>query len=601
MKWITNLNMSRKLAIGFGSCLFLALLGGAVALNRMSEMQANTKLLENEALVGTSASQDIQRMIMEHFIAELNIRPDGPAKARAMFMKTLPEAKERADTLIDEYEARAHEPEDISSIKRLKANWIEQSSFDSELCKASLANNEAKYNEVLTRQFRMVGALRDDCFNLVDWNVHRSPQFIQKADAAYQSARVSLMILLLAALIFGILVSTFISRGITGTLSVFLTRFSDLQASLAGLAINIEAMGNGDLVPKNFQRTEFLSWDRKDEFGKLACAFDQMLMQAKKANDDAVRAQVLLADLIGDARMTSETIATGAKQLAIGNEDLANRTTEQASSLEETAASMEEMTSIVKMAAENAVRANSLSIEARRVALGGGEVVRDAVLSMHEINKSSKKIADIVTVIDEIAFQTNLLALNAAVEAARVGEQGKGFAVVASEVRSLAGRSSTAAKEIKSLVKDSVIKVEGGAALVNKSGEQLRAIVDAVDKVAEIVSEISVASQEQSTGIEQVNKAVIQLDEITQQNAALVEESSAASQTISNQAADLTALVSRFKLDESKIEHRTTNAPRVVAASTGTHGAVRQSRPRTKLSLTSESPRRVAHNDMDEF
>jgi methyl-accepting chemotaxis protein len=196
--------------------------------------------------------------------------------------------------------------------------------------------------------------------------------------------------------------------------------------------------------------------------------------------------------------------------------------------LEETAASMEEITSIVQQSAENAKHANTLAHEAKEVAQNGGKIVQSAVTSMQGIKESSNKIAEIITVIDEIAFQTNLLALNAAVEAARVGEQGKGFAVVASEVRNLAGRSSTAAKEIKTLVQDSVHRVEEGSGLVIKSGEELKEIVSSVEKVAAIVLEITSAAQEQSAGIEQINKAVMQMDEITQQNAALVEQTAAA-------------------------------------------------------------------------
>jgi methyl-accepting chemotaxis protein len=223
---------------------------------------------------------------------------------------------------------------------------------------------------------------------------------------------------------------------------------------------------------------------------------------------------------------------------------------------------MEEMTSIVKQSAENARQANDLALQARDVAQSGGDVVHHAVASMNEINSASERISEIVSVIDEIAFQTNLLALNAAVEAARVGEQGRGFAVVASEVRNLAGRSSSAAKEIKALVLDSVSKVGDGSRLVSKSGEQLVEIVAAVDKVAAIVAEISSAAQEQAAGIDQVNKAVIGLDAITQQNAALVEEATAASQAMSFQAADLSAEVAKFRLNESlKTQHQATKEP----------------------------------------
>jgi len=218
--------------------------------------------------------------------------------------------------------------------------------------------------------------------------------------------------------------------------------------------------------------------------------------------------------------------------------------------LEETSASMEEMTSTIKQNADNAKQANQLAMAAREVAEKGGSVTLHAVEAMDEINKSSKKIADIINVIDEIAFQTNLLALNAAVEAARAGEQGRGFAVVASEVRNLAGRSATAAKEIKTLINESVQKVSDGSDLVNQSGQTLDEIVGSVKRVTDIISEISAASQEQASGIDQVNKAVVQMDQSTQQNAALVEESTSASQSMRQQASQLLAQVGFFKMSQ---------------------------------------------------
>ena len=255
-----------------------------------------------------------------------------------------------------------------------------------------------------------------------------------------------------------------------------------------------------------------------------------------------------LTDIIGRIREAANTVSTGSNEIAQGNTDLSQRTEEQASSLEETASSMEEMTSSVKQTSENASHANELASNAQEKASKGGEVVARAVTAMDEINSSSKKIADIIGVIDEIAFQTNLLALNAAVEAARAGEQGKGFAVVAGEVRNLAQRSAGAAKEIKDLIRDSVEKVDNGTELVNESGTTLTEIVDAVEKVSTMIKEISDAAIEQSAGIEEVNKAISQMDEMTQQNAALVEEASAASETMTEQARSMLDLVSFFQM-----------------------------------------------------
>jgi methyl-accepting chemotaxis protein len=254
------------------------------------------------------------------------------------------------------------------------------------------------------------------------------------------------------------------------------------------------------------------------------------------------------ADLVRRVKDSAHEVPTGAEEISKGNLNLSQRTEQQAASLEETASSMEQMTATVKQTADNAGQANQLAMAARQQAEKGGAVVGSAVAAMNGINASSKKIADIIGVIDEIAFQTNLLALNAAVEAARAGEQGRGFAVVATEVRNLAGRSATAAKEIKALIVDSVARVDQGARLVDESGRTLEEIVLAVKKVTDIVAEIAAASREQSSGIEQVNKAVMQMDQTTQQNAALVEEAAAASRAIVEQAQSLAGMIARYEV-----------------------------------------------------
>jgi methyl-accepting chemotaxis protein len=292
----------------------------------------------------------------------------------------------------------------------------------------------------------------------------------------------------------------------------------------------LSALSKGDLTDK-------ITNEYSGTFGQL--------------KDDSNATVENLKVIIGKVKEATDTINTAAKEIAAGNTDLSQRTEEQASSLEETAASMVELTSTVKQNAENAKHANQLANGASAIAQKGGEVVGQVVGTMSSINESSRKIVDIISVIEGIAFQTNILALNAAVEAARAGEQGRGFAVVAAEVRNLAQRSAAAAKEIKTLIGDSVNKVEDGTRLVDEAGKTMEEIVNAVKRVTDIMSEISAASNEQSTGIEQVNQSITQMDEVTQQNAALVEEAAAAAESLEEQAQMLAEAVSIFKLDNS--------------------------------------------------
>lgn len=288
-----------------------------------------------------------------------------------------------------------------------------------------------------------------------------------------------------------------------------------------------EAMADGDL-------TRTIQNEYRGEFETIK----------NNANNSIAK----LSESLLRIQQASSAVRSSANEVAQGADDLSRRTESQASSLEETASSMEEMTATVKQTSENALQANTLAAEAKTKAQAGGRIVQDAVLAMSEILRSSNKINDIIGVIDEIAFQTNLLALNAAVEAARAGEQGRGFAVVAGEVRTLSQRSAAAAKEIKDLIRDSVSKVETGSKLVNQSGQTLADIVDAVEKVAVVISDVSNAAIEQNSGIGQINQAITQMDEMTQQNAALVEESSAASRSMSEEAGNMNNLISFFRM-----------------------------------------------------
>jgi methyl-accepting chemotaxis protein len=346
------------------------------------------------------------------------------------------------------------------------------------------------------------------------------------AHAAYVSVRNMMIALTVIAAVLASLVVYWITRSITGPLN-----------RAVGVA---EAVAGGDLTMQIESETQ-------DETGQLLRALRNM-------NDSLVRT-------VGRVRSGSDTINTATNEIATGNMDLSSRTENQASSLEETASSIEELTSTVTQNADNARQATALVVAASDFATKGGKVVGEVVETMGAIKQSSNKIVDIIGVIDGIAFQTNILALNAAVEAARAGEQGRGFAVVASEVRGLAQRSAAAAKEIKELISHSVETVDAGARLVDEAGATMDGIVTAVKQVADIMTEISAASQEQSSGIAQVNAAIVQIDDATQQNAALVEEAAAAAQSLRDQAQLLAEAVSVFKIAGQQYQVTQTAAP----------------------------------------
>jgi len=352
----------------------------------------------------------------------------------------------------------------------------------------------------------------------------------------------------------------------------------DMERSAAATAAVASAIAKGDL-------TSTIKVIGRDEGAWLL--HELKTMQQK------------LIEVTIEVRRTAAAVYIGARQTVQGNTDLSSRTEEQASSLEETASSMEEFTGTVRQNANNAREANQLSSNARQQAERGGAVVHAAIAAMAEINTSAKRIADIIGVIDEIAFQTNLLALNAAVEAARAGEQGRGFAVVASEVRNLAQRSAGAAKEIKDLIQDSVRKVEDGSKLVDQSGAALGEIVSSVKRVSDMIAEIAAASQEQSSGIEQVNRAISQMDQATQQNAALVEEAAAASEAMEEQANHLTEIMEFFQLQETattSIPERIAHAPAAVErrATERPWAGTPSARPKTIASPAKVPAQRVA-------
>ena len=380
-----------------------------------------------------------------------------------------------------------------------------------------------------------------------------------RASGELDQARLMLLLLAGAGLAAGVAMAWAITRSVT--------------RPLGEATASVNRTAEGDLSQR-------LQSDRRDEFGDLLRAIGRM--------QDALRG------LVGRVRQSSDSIGTASSEIASGNQDLSTRTEQAASNLQQTAASMEQLTGTVRQSADAARQANQLASSAAEVAERGGSVVSQVVATMDEINTSSRKIADIIGTIDGIAFQTNILALNAAVEAARAGEQGRGFAVVAAEVRSLAQRSAEAAKEIKALIGASVDKVDSGSKLVADAGSTMTEIVASVKRVTDVLGEISAASSEQSDGIGQVNTAVTQLDQMTQQNAALVEQSAAAATSLKEQAAQLAQVVGSFKLDAAA--SFVTSSPAAIAAPAhavrvaSAATAMRSAAPASPTSVAAKAP-----------
>jgi methyl-accepting chemotaxis protein len=382
-----------------------------------------------------------------------------------------------------------------------------------------LANNAMDATRVMVKEIRPAQKKWLEALDqLAAMEDKQNSQSQVDAEAAFASARTFMLVLLALAVALGVAAATVITRGLLKQLGGEPTYTAKIAGSIAhgDLSIGIET--------------------KSSDRGSLLTEMKQMRNS--------------LVDIVSQVRRGTHTITTASREIAAGNTDLSSRTELQASSLEKTASAMEELTSTVKQNADNAREANQLAATASDVARKGGEVVSQVVGTMGEINSSASKIADIIGVIDGIAFQTNILALNAAVEAARAGEQGRGFAVVASEVRNLAQRSAAAAKEIKTLIGDSVEKIGRGSKLVGQAGVTMEEVVDSVKRVTDIMSDIAAASAEQSAGIEQVNLSIIEMDGMTQQNAALVEQAAAAFQSLQDQASELQRVVSIFKLEE---------------------------------------------------
>jgi len=453
---------------------------------------------------------------------------------------TRTELQQRQIILIEQIDNTLEEWEQIigkstkADFLKLRANWAQYKTLVKYTAEQVLAGyREAAFINVSgaeQAQFKQLSIV------LMEWlqgKVKDSEQVYQSAHQAYQATMTNAMIMIAVfALIVGVF-SWFIGRMIINSLHT---------------AVNIaNSIADGNL-------NTHIEVDSKEETGKLMNALVAMQTQLRTRIEEANDTVERLTKTMGVIKQASDSVQISSEQISRGNESLSRRTEEQAAFLEQTVASMEQMTSTIQQNADNAEQSTQLAISAREKAERGGAVISAAILAMKEISESSEQVSAIITVIDEIAFQTNLLALNAAVEAARAGEQGRGFAVVATEVRNLAQRSATAAKEIKGLIKNSVERVDDGTKLVNQSGATLEEIVVAVKKVNDIISEIAAASQEQYAGITQINKAVSKMDEMTQQNAMLVEEATQNSDNMQTQAEALREQLIEFKSNNSAEE-----------------------------------------------
>ena len=440
-----------------------------------------------------------------------------------------------------------------TSLKQAEKNWAAYEALprdprQSDADAMEIKRNYDIYHGALAELIQLLGAGKINAFfdqptqSYQDGFEKQYVSYLQQNDKLYQMAvedsnsSFSQAIWVLISVLIAVLVVI---------VAVWLNIKQTLISPLNRLIDNIRHIASGDLVKR-------IEVQGTNEMGELADSLRHM--------------QGELVRTVGDVRNGANAIHSGASEIAMGNNDLSSRTEQQAASLEETAASMEQLTATVKQNAENARQASHLALSASETAQKGGKVVDNVVQTMRDIAGSSQKIADIISVIDGIAFQTNILALNAAVEAARAGEQGRGFAVVAGEVRNLAQRSAQAAREIKSLIEDSVGRVEVGSTLVESAGETMGEIVNAVTRVTDIMGEIASASDEQSRGIDQVGLAVAEMDRVTQQNASLVEESAAAAVALEEQASRLTQAVAVFRIQQEQMKAREFASAKTVAA-----------------------------------
>ncbi|OWY29334.1 methyl-accepting chemotaxis protein [Herbaspirillum robiniae] len=576
---LKNTKIGIRLAIGFAVMVVLLVCVGGLGLSRMAELNRQMDGVTNNLYPKTVLANDVvlQENVILRSTRNLLLLND-PERLKqqqdiiAASIKKIGEDMQQLDKTIISTRGR----ELFGQIQTARTAYIASSEKTVQLLKDN-KREEAIAAMYAPSEQNLRQAYLDKVGELVRYQDQLMREASDAVHAQYEEARNLTLGLIGLAILFAVAVAWQLTRSITLPLNhaVRLAR----------------TVADGDLT----SRIEVTS---RDETGQLLGALQTMNGNLQK--------------IVTQVRQATDTINTASGEIATGNLDLSSRTEEQASSLEETASAMEELTSTVRQNADNALQANQLAASASEVALQGGSVVGEVVQTMGSINESSRKIVDIIGVIDGIAFQTNILALNAAVEAARAGEQGRGFAVVASEVRSLAQRSATAAKEIKELIADSVEKVGNGSKLVEQAGVTMGEVVNSVQRVTDVVAEISSASKEQSNGIEQVNHAISQMDQTTQQNAALVEQAAAAAQALQEQASRLTSVVSVFRIDgmeaapvraqaASAAPARATPAVRAAAPKAAATAAAAPKKLPEKQTVPAGKPGRDDADDWEQF
>jgi len=543
---LNNMKVGTRLALGFALVLVLLVAVAVVGILRMAQIQDRLDHVVSVSNVSTGLVIEMRNNVSDRLaslrVLTLMTDPADMEPELAKFKEQTVKYTDAQNKLTAIFATNANDKEKalLAQIKEHEATAMPAIARASELY---LANNAMDATRVMIREVRPVQKKWTESLNLLAAQEDKqNAESKVEAEAAFSNARNFMLVLLALAVVMGAVAAWVITRSLIKQLG----GEPDYTAKIAG------SIAHGDL--------SIVIDTKETDRGSL-------LVEMKEMRNS-------LVSIVQQVRRGTETIGTASREIAAGNLDLSSRTELQASSLEKTASAMEQLTSTVKQNADNAREANALAATASSVALKGGDVVAQVVGTMGEINSSASKIADIIGVIDGIAFQTNILALNAAVEAARAGEQGRGFAVVASEVRNLAQRSAAAAKEIKTLIGDSLDKVERGSKLVGQAGVTMDEVVSSVKRVTDIMSDIASASAEQSAGIAQVNTSIIEMDGMTQQNASLVEEAAAAAQSLQDQAGELARVVSIFKLEESEQFHFDAPAPAPAPAAAVTTTAV---------------------------